>query len=116
MNTAPLGNLDFNLLVTLDAVLTERSTRRAAARLGVTQSAVSHALRRLREALGDPLVIRTPQGMMPTARASRLAGTLRRCLTDLDGAMRGETEFDPWSTQRSFSLSSADATEFVLLP
>ncbi|HEX2571260.1 MAG TPA: LysR family transcriptional regulator [Polyangia bacterium] len=116
MKPVHLPSLDLNLLVTLDAVLTEGSVQRASARLGVTQSAVSHALARLREALGDPLVVRTPRGMVPTARAMRLGGTLRHCLAELEGAMHSEAPFDPATAQRAFTLSAADATEFLLLP
>ncbi|HEU4404408.1 MAG TPA: LysR family transcriptional regulator [Polyangiaceae bacterium] len=110
------GNLDLNLLVTLDAVLAERSTRRAAARLKVTQPAVSHALRRLRETLGDPLLIPTAGGMVPTPRAERLAGTLRRCLAELEGALDEGDAFDPATARRSFVLSAPDATGALLLP
>ncbi len=116
MRVVRLADLDLNLLVTLDALIVEQSARRAAARLGVTQSAVSHALRRLRQSLGDPLLIRTPRGMVPTARAERLAGPLRRWLAELDVTLRDETPFDPRKAQRAFSLSAADATASVVLP
>lgn len=111
-----LGNLDLNLLVTLDAVLTERSVGRAAVRLGVTQPAVSHALRRLRELLDDPLLIRTPRGMIPTPRAERITDTLRRCLSEIGGVIQGDAAFDPATARRTFTLGAIDATQFVLLP
>src|SRR4051794_41940829 len=66
--------LDLNLLRVLEALLAERHVTRAAARLGLTQSAVSNALRRLRAAFGDELFQRTPAGMEPTALARELAG------------------------------------------
>lgn len=111
-----LGQIDLNLFVTLDAVVRDGSVRGAAVRLGVTQSAVSHALRRLRDQLGDPLVVRTPQGMRPTPRAERIAATLRRCLGELDAVVRDPGEFVPGSACRSFTLAASDAAEFVLLP
>jgi DNA-binding transcriptional LysR family regulator len=72
---------DLNLLVVLDAALEERSATRAAARLNVTQSAVSSALRRLRELFDDPLMLRTAHGLVPTARAGALAPGLRAILS-----------------------------------
>ena len=79
------GSVDLNLLSVLDAVLRERSVQRAAQRLAMTPSAVSHALARLREAVGDPLLVRTPRGMIPTALAERLAPRLRGALGSLEG-------------------------------
>lgn len=112
---SPLS-LDLNLLSVLHVVLEERSVRRAAARLGLTPSAVSHALRRLRELLGDPLVVRTARGVVPTARAERLAAPLGHALAELRGALADESSFDVATLRRSFTLSSADLAQFVLLP
>ncbi|MDT7589879.1 MAG: hypothetical protein QOE32_7429, partial [Pseudonocardiales bacterium] len=64
-----LRSIDLNLLVTFEAVMSERSVSAAAKRLGLTQSAVSHALRRLRTTFGDPLLVRGAEGMEPTPRA-----------------------------------------------
>src|SRR5262245_65238063 len=72
-----LSALDLNLFLVLHTVLEERSATRAAARLHVTQSAVSNALARLRELLGDPLVVRRGRGLVPTPRAEELAPLLR---------------------------------------
>ncbi len=116
MASIELGQIDLNLFVTLDAVLREGSVRGAAVRLGVTQSAVSHGLRRLRDALGDPLVVRTARGMRATPRAERLANALRRSLGDLDSALRDTAVFEPAVARRTFTISAADATEAVLLP
>ncbi len=71
---ADLRTLDLNLLKTLDALLDERSVTRAAARLALTQPAVSGMLNRLRDYFDDPLFIRAPHGMVPTTRAEALAG------------------------------------------
>jgi len=75
-----LSTLDLNLLVTLDAVLTERSVVRAARRLHVTPSAVSNALARARAALGDPIVVRSGRGIVPTPRALELGPAISRAL------------------------------------
>lgn len=116
MKRIRLADVDLNLLVMLDTVLAERSVRRAALQLGVTQPAVSHALRRLREALGDPLVISTPQGMVPTARAERLVGRLKRCLDELEDAITDNSEFQPATAKRTFFVAAADATAYLIMP
>src|SRR3954469_12753340 len=87
MSTAHLSGLDLNLLVQLDALLAEGHVTRAARRAGVTQSAMSRALARLRELLGDPLLVRTGRGMVMTARARALAAPLARALTDLQAVV-----------------------------
>lgn len=75
MNYAHIAGLDVPLLLALDALLRERQVTRAARRLGLTQSAMSHALRRLRAVFADPLFVRTPRGVLPTPRAAQLAGS-----------------------------------------
>src|SRR3954462_10276508 len=111
-----LAGVDLNLVVALDALLTERHVTRAAERLGLTQSAASHALGRLRELLGDPLLVRGPGGaMLPTAFATRLAPQLRKVLDDLTGVLRGEV-FDPATARRAFHLGTSDYTELAILP
>ena len=116
MATPPSSAIDLNLLAVLDVVLDERNVRRAATRLGITPSAVSHALRRLRELTGDPLVVRTAQGVVPTARAERLAAPLGKALFELRSVLADETESNPATLRRSFAISSADLAQFVLLP
>ena len=111
-----LNGVDLNLVLALDALLAERHVTRAAARLGVTQSAASHALARLRELIGDPLLVRGARGaMVPTPRAEALAPQIHRVLTDLAGALRGET-FDPATAKRTFRIGASDYVELVLLP
>jgi DNA-binding transcriptional LysR family regulator len=110
-----LSSLDLNLLVTLDAVLTEGSVARAARRLHVTPSAVSNALARARSALGDPIVVRSGRGIVPTPRGADLAPALSRTLRELEAAVEG-TGFDPASTTRTFTLAVADAGQVVRLP
>ena len=109
------ATLDLNLLRVFDAVMDERSTTRAGERLGVTQSAVSHALARLRDLLGDELFIRTPAGMEPTPRARSLAPRLRDGLLQLHAALAGEV-FDPASSTRRFTLLANPYACAVLLP
>src|SRR4051812_44157713 len=85
--------LNLNDLIALDALLSERQVTRAAARLHITQSAMSHALRRLRDVLGDPLLVRAAAGLVPTPRGQRLARAVRIALDEIDGALRDEVGF-----------------------
>ena len=111
-----LAGVDLNLVVALDALLAERHVTRAAARLGITQSAASHALARLRDLFGDPLLVRGARGAMtPTPRAEALAPQVHRVLIDLAGVLRGET-FDPATARRVFRIGASDYAELVLLP
>lgn len=116
MHSVHLDGLDLNLLRVLDAILVERHLTRAARRIGLSQSATSHSLARLRERLGDPLVVRTPGGLVPTARGAQLAEPLRHALATLERAWAGEPRFDPATAQRSFSIATADYGSFVLIP
>ncbi|RKH34311.1 LysR family transcriptional regulator [Corallococcus praedator] len=116
MNNLHIDVRDLNLFVFLDAVLTEGSNRAAAARLGVSQSAVSHALARLRHRLGDPLVVPSGGRMVPTPLAESLAPVLRAALEQLRGALHGARKFDPATARRTFWLSSADLAGMVVLP
>ena len=111
-----LTGVDLNLVLALDALLAERHVTRAAARLGVTQSAASHALARLRDLFGDPLLVRGPRGaMITTPRAEALAPQVHRVLVDLAGVLRGDA-FDPATTRRVFRIGASDYAELVLLP
>jgi len=111
-----LAGIDLNLIVALDALLDERHVTRAAQRLGVTQSAASHALARLRALLRDPVLVRGTGGaMLPTALALRLAPQIRKVLDELAGVLRGEA-FDPATAKRTFRLGGSDYSELVLLP
>jgi DNA-binding transcriptional LysR family regulator len=111
--------LDLNLLKVLGALLEERSVARAAERLCVSPSAVSHALARLRHAFGDPLFVRSGSAMVPTSRAegmerpiALLLGSLRANLAD---AADGEA-FDPDRTVRTLRVVSPGALELTLVP
>lgn len=117
MSLGALTAMDLNLLVVLDVLLAERSVTRAGKRLGLSQPAVSNALGRLREALGDPLLVRTPQGMVPTPRALALEQPLRDALARIDLAL-GDTPdaFQPALSRRTFSLAATDYVQLVVLP
>lgn len=105
----PLHDFDLNLLRTLDALLTERSVTRAAEALGRSQPAVSHALQRLRDALGDPLLVREGRTMVPTPRALAIAPVLKATLGDLTRLLERGTDFDPATAQTTFTLGCPDA-------
>ena len=111
-----LSRMDLNLLVALDALLTERSVTRAAARVGVGQSAMSSSLARLRRLLGDELLTRAPEGMRPTPRALALAEPLRTTLRQIRALVHREQVFDPATAERSFTISLPDSTEVLLGP
>jgi DNA-binding transcriptional LysR family regulator len=112
-----LSGVDLNLVLALDALLAERHVTRAAARLGITQSAASHALARLRDLLGDPLLVRGPRGtMVPTPRATSLAPAIHRILVELSAVLRGDAAFDPATARRTFRIGTSDYVELVLMP
>jgi len=103
-----LSAIDLNLFLVLHAVLEERSATKAAARLHVTQSAVSNALGRLRQLLGDPLVVRHGRGFVPTPRAEQLAPLLRDVADRLAVAFdRGG--FVAEESTRTFTIALADS-------
>ncbi len=116
MQEVHLEGLDLNLLVALRALLTERHVTRAAARVGLSQPAMSHALSRLRELLGDPLLVRTPAGMKPTPRAEALTAPLERALEDIGRMLASPAPFDPRLSTRKFRIASNDYMELVLFP
>ena len=112
-----LAGVDLNLVLALDALLAERHVTRAATRLGITQSAASHALARLRDLIGDPLLVRGARGtMVPTPRAEQLAPAVHKVLTELASALRGDEAFDPATAKRTFRIGASDYVELVLLP
>ena len=109
-------DVDLNLLRVFDAVLQSRSVTGAAGRLGLTQPAVSNALGRLRQAFGDALFLRTPQGMEPTPYARELAEPVRRALTLLESALAHAPGFDPATSARSFRFYMSDLGQIEFLP
>jgi DNA-binding transcriptional LysR family regulator len=107
--------LDLNLLRVFDEVMTERSLTKAASKLSLTQPAVSNALRRLREALGDDLLRRNGQGVEPTPRALALWPTVQDALHQLQASLAPD-HFEPATSSQPFVLSMADATAAELIP
>jgi DNA-binding transcriptional LysR family regulator len=106
---------DLNLLKTLAVLIEERQVSRAALRLNLTQSAVSHALQRLREQFDDPLLVRRGQEMVPTARAE----VLMRSLDDVLGAidrMVGPVDFDPREASGTVRIATTDYGSSIILP
>jgi len=114
LTTVNLSNLDLNLLLTLHAVLAEQSVARAAARLHVTPPAVSNALARLRELLGDPLFVRKGRGLTATPRALELEPLLARTFGALEQAL-ATPPFDPATSTRTFSLALSDTDQIASL-
>ena len=115
MNPPNFRTLDLNLLRVFDEVMAERSLTRAARNLSLTQPAVSNALRRLRETLGDELVHRSGQGMAPTPRAVAIWPAVREALRQLQESLV-PNEFVPAQATLTFVLAMADATAASLIP
>lgn len=108
-----LRRIDLNLLVILDALLSEQHVTRAAERLHLSQPAVSHALARLRDLLGDPLLVRAGSGLVPTARA--LVAPLAEALAQVQSLLAPNT-FDPASARRTFRVAMSDYGAAIILP
>jgi DNA-binding transcriptional LysR family regulator len=115
MNDAHFKNLDLNLLRVFDALLEEESATRAGSKLGLTQSAVSHALSRLRLSLGDELFVRGPSGLQATPRAVEMGGAVRAALKLLEAAVT-TPRFDPAADERVFHISASAYLCSVLMP
>jgi DNA-binding transcriptional LysR family regulator len=111
-----IRNVDLNLLVALDALLAERSVSRAAVRLHLSQPAASALLARLRELFGDPLLLRSARGMLPTPRALELLGPIKQVLDEIEAIVQPRAAFDPASASLTFTLSASDYVEYALLP
>jgi DNA-binding transcriptional LysR family regulator len=115
MNSLNFRTLDLNLLRVFDEVMTERSLTRAARKLSLTQPAVSNALRRFREVIGDELIKRSGQSMAPTPRALALWPAVREALRELQEVLTPST-FVPALANTTFVLAMADATAAQLIP
>jgi DNA-binding transcriptional LysR family regulator len=115
MNDAHFKTLDLNLLRVFDALLEEESATRAGSKLGLTQSAISHALGRLRLSLGDDLFVRGPSGLQATPRAVEMGGPVRAALKLLETAVTA-SRFDPAADQRTFHVSASAYLCSVLMP
>lgn len=111
-----IRNVDLNLLVVLDALLSERSVTRAAQRLHLSQSATSAALARLRDVFGDPLLLRTAGGMLPTSRGAELELPVRTWVAEIERMVQATRKFNPRSSATTFTISASDYVEFTVLP
>lgn len=114
MNHMHVRNVDLNLLVIFDAVFRLGTVTEAAREIGLTQPAVSHAVRRLRRLYGDPLFMRTKGGLRPTVRAREIAPAIQSAIQNIGSTL--ETVFDPASLMRSFRFGLVNYTAFFLLP
>ena len=115
MSDVHFNSLDLNLLRVFDALIEEHSVTRAGERLGLSQSAISHALNRLRYVLNDELFVRMPDGMRPTIRAAEIAPRLREGLLQLQLAL-GPARFDPAHTERRFTIACTEYVGTILMP
>jgi len=110
-----LRRLDLNLLVTLDALLSEQNVTRAARLLNLAQPTVSLQLGRLREILDDPLLLPGPRGMSPTERARELRGPLREALAALEGALSPTAPFEPALSTQTWRVAASDYAATALV-
>jgi DNA-binding transcriptional LysR family regulator len=111
-----LRNFDLNLLVAFDLLMQEQNVSRAAERMFVGQSAMSHILQRLRQQLDDPLLVKTSTGMKPTDRALALIDPVRIVLRDVERLLHAPEDFDPDKSQRRFVIAATDYMEVLVLP
>lgn len=111
-----LRTFDLNLLVAFDVLMRELNVTRAAEQMFITQSAMSHVLHRLRQQLDDPVLVKTPAGMKPTARALALIEPVRALLAEMEQLIQLPSEFDAATSQRRFVLAATDYMEYLLIP
>ena len=116
MSQRDIRSLDLGMLRTFDALMRERSVSRAAARLFLSQPAVSASLNRLRETFGDPLFTRTSHGVVPTARAEALAPQVEKVLAGISGLLEADAPFDPATSSRIFRIAGSDYPSRNVLP
>jgi len=116
IRTVNISGIDLNLLVAFEALIDERHVGRAARQVGLSQPAFSNAIARLRTRLGDPLFVRTAQGMMPTPRADQLAGPIRSALAQLRQTFEAPHSFDPSVSAHRFRIGLSDDVELRLVP
>ncbi|MGQ0684713.1 LysR substrate-binding domain-containing protein [Bradyrhizobium sp.] len=116
LNEINLARVDLNLLALFEVIFAERHVGRAAARLNLTASAVSHGLSRLRRLLNDPLFLRTPKGVVPTARATALAEPIADVLARTRNVIASAEPFDPARSKRRFIVAAPDGVSPVFLP
>lgn len=116
MQQIDISRVDLNLLVVFEALMEERHVGRASARLALSQSATSHALARLRAVFDDPLFVRNPRGIQPTARGRELGVPIAEALAQLRVVFEPKAGFDPANFRRRFTISTHDYALAVLVP
>jgi DNA-binding transcriptional LysR family regulator len=116
LNETDLSRTDLNLLVLFEVVLRERHVGRAADRLNLSSSAVSHGLGRLRRLLNDPLFLRTPKGVVPSARALELAAPIAEVLARVRSVIATAEPFNATKSTRRFTIGAPDGVAAVFLP
>ncbi|MEY4519746.1 MAG: hypothetical protein RLZZ499_2346 [Cyanobacteriota bacterium] len=109
-----LRKLDLNLLIALDVLITEASVTKAAAKLNMSQSAMSHALKRLRTILNDDILIRTSREMEVTPYARQISDRVRQILTDIESTLLSQTTFNPATAQSTFRIAASDYVEATI--
>lgn len=110
-----LDNFDLNLLIAFDILVEERSVTRAARRLNLTQSATSAALKRLRDAMQDEILVQHGKKMIPTPHALRLAPEVSAAIAQLRSLISASSAFDPRTSSRQFRIEASDYITTVLL-
>lgn len=111
-----LSGIDLNLLAAFDALMQERNVTRAAARMNVSQPAMSATLARLRTLFGDRLFQRSANGLLPTPRAHEIAAPIAQALAQIAGVLMAPPEFDAAATALTLVIGMPDYPAFVLLP
>ncbi|MGO3345229.1 MAG: LysR family transcriptional regulator [Marinomonas sp.] len=111
-----INKIDLNLLIYLDVLLRESNVTRAASKLHITQPAMSNGLKRLRDLLNDPLLVRTNEGMKPTEKALRLQPIVRKVLLELEEALQPEADFNEQTSTRVFRIMASDYAASTVIP
>ncbi|KVN28599.1 LysR family transcriptional regulator [Burkholderia pyrrocinia] len=111
-----LRSIDLNLLVILDALLTEKQVTRAGLKIGLTQPAVSNALSRLRYVFKDEILARSTLGMELTPRAQALVLPVRQIMQQIEALFESDYQFNPYTSERHFTIRMSDLTELLMLP
>ncbi|MEO9655670.1 LysR family transcriptional regulator [Marinomonas sp.] len=111
-----INKIDLNLLIYLDVLLRECNVTRSANKLNITQPAMSNGLKRLRDLLSDPLLVRTSEGMKPTEKALRLQPIVRKVLLELEEALQPEADFNEKTSTRVFRIMASDYATSTVIP
>jgi DNA-binding transcriptional LysR family regulator len=111
-----IKKMDLNLLLVFNSLIETKSVSKGAKLIGLSQPAMSHALSRLRQLLDDELFVRTPKGMIPTAKAESIKEVISSSLSALDQSLFSDVEFDPATSSRNFVITSSDCECMTFMP